>query len=432
MKTTEVSGDNLLTQQQNSVSGKVTNNFGEPLHGVTVLVQGTKLGTITDIDGNYVFINIPSDAVLQFSYIGMKTQTIEVGLQINIDVRMLIEDIDLEEVVAIGYGVLKKTDVTGALVSIDSDEITSRPVTNVIQAVQGKAAGIDVTSSERPGQFGNIYIRGVRSLTASNAPLFVVDGIPLVTNIIDEDQNVIIGGIDNLNNHDIESIDILKDASATAIYGSQGANGVILITTKKGKSGRMTLNYNSSITIETLQDDSKLMDAGTYIEWRRWAKYYSNPELYPRADEPTIENDYLIFLGSSDPAAWSNIAKGWSSGKWDPSKLTTTDWPSIVTRTAFTQEHTLSVSGGNNKMNRYVSFGYLNNIGTVQGQSYKRFTIRTNFDITPIGWFSLGGSINGSCSVNEYGQSTLGRNSLVNQNGLYGFSPYEFQLYASL
>ncbi len=415
----EVSEEDFLIKQEVSVNGIITDSKGEPLPGVTVVVKNTRRGTVSNVDGMYNLKDIPANAILQFSFVGMKSYETEVDSRSTINVTMEIGDIGLDEVVAIGYGVQKKSDITGALVSVDADEITSRLVTNVIQAVQGKAAGVDITSSERPGQLGNINIRGVRSLTASNAPLYVVDGIPLVTNLINEDQNVILGGIDNLSANDIESIDILKDASATAIYGSRGANGVILITTKKGKSGRMTLSYTSMLTVETLQDDSKIMNAGDYIEWRRWSKYYSNPSLYPRADEPTEENDYLIFLGSSDPVAWSNIEKGWADGKWDPSKLTTTDWTALVTRTGFTHEHTLSASGGNNKMNRYISFGYMDNKGTVKGQSYKRYVLNTSFDITPNDWFSLGGLINGSFSENEFGQSTVGRNNLVKQVGLY-------------
>jgi TonB-linked SusC/RagA family outer membrane protein len=405
--------------QQQRIRGEVSSASGESLPGVTVVVKGTGNGTITDSDGKFTLSGIKQGDVIIFSFVGMRTQEIPFTGQASLDIVMEEEAIGLEEVVAVGYGVQKKSDITGAMVSVDAEEITSRPVSNAIQAMQGKAAGVDITSSERPGQLGNINIRGVRSLTASNSPLYVVDGIPLVTNMIDEDQNVVLGGIDNLNTNDIESIDVLKDASATAIYGSRGANGVIIITTKKGKSGRMSLNYSSSLTVESLQDDSKLMDAGEYIQWRRWAYHYSNPAVYPRGDQPTEDNDYLIFLGSSDPSAWANIEKGWAGGTWDGSKVATTDWTSIVTRTGVTQEHTLSASGGNSKMNGYVSFGYLDNKGTVRGQSYKRYTGKASFDITPKEWFSLGGSINGSYSLNEYGQSTVGRNSMVDQGGLY-------------
>ena len=415
-------GNSLFTNQSKSISGKVSDSSGASLPGVTVVVKGTTRGTITDVDGTYLLPNVPGDAILQFSFVGMKMQELPVSGKSFIDVIMEEESIGLEEVVAIGYGVQKKSDVTGAMVSVGSDEIKSRPVTNAIQAMQGKAAGVDITSSERPGSIGSITIRGVRSLTASNTPLYVVDGIPLVTNVINADQNVILGGIDNLNTSDIESIDVLKDASATAIYGSRGANGVIIITTKKGKSGKLNLNYSGSVTLDNLKDDSQLMNAADYIEFRRWAKYYNNTAVYPRGDQPTEENDYAIFLGSSDPAAWANIEKGWAGGTWDGSKVATTNWTDMVTRTGLNHEHTLSASGGTDKMKGYVSFGYLDNKGTVKGQSYTRYTGKVSIDITPKKWFSFGGSINSSYSVNEYGQSTVGKNSLVNKGGLYDTS----------
>ncbi len=418
-KSSFINENGTQAQQQKTITGKVTDKSGSPMPGVTVVEVSTNNGTITDAEGNYTLSGVKTGNKISFRFVGMKTQEVVIQNQSTVNVLLEEETIGLEEVVAVGYGVQKKSDVTGAMVSVGADEITSRPVANAIQAMQGKAAGVDITSSERPGQLGQINIRGVRSLTASNSPLYVVDGIPLVTNVINEDQNVVLGGIDNLNTNDIESIDILKDASATAIYGSRGANGVILITTKKGKSGKLSLNYTGSVTAETLQDDSELFSAGEYIEWRRWSKYYANPAVFPRGDQPTKANDYLIFLGSGDPSAWANIEKGWASGTWDPSKVTTTNWTGIVTRTGITQEHTISASGGTNKMNGYVSFGYLDNKGTVRGQGYTRYTGKASFDVIPKEWFSIGGNINGSYSVNEYGQSTVGRNGLVNQGGLY-------------
>lgn len=406
-------------QQQKSVSGKVADSSGGSLPGVSVVVKGTTTGVITDMDGKYSLSNIAEKAVLQFSFVGMRMQEISVEGKTSINVVLEDETIGIEEVVAVGYGVQKKSDVTGASVKVSSEEIKSRPVSNAIQAMQGKAAGVDITSSERPGSLGNITIRGVRSLTASNSPLYVVDGIPLMTNIINKDQNVTLGGIDNLNTSDIESIDVLKDASATAIYGSRGANGVVIITTKKGKEGKLTLNYSSSFTTETLNEDSKLMNAGEYIEWRRWAKYYANPTAFPRGDQPNQANDYIIFLGSSDPSAWANIQKGWDGGTWDGSKVTTTDWTKIVTRKGTTQEHNISASGGGKNMNGYISFGYLDNKGTVKGQGYTRYTGKVSFDVHPKKWFSIDGNINGSYSVNEYGQSSIGTNNANPRSGLY-------------
>src|SRR5215469_15258213 len=229
--------------------------------------------------------------------------------------------------------------------------------------MQGKVAGVDVGSNERPGQLPTINIRGVRSLTASNTPLFVVDGIPLIS-----------GGIDNINPGDIETIDILKDASATAIYGSRGANGVVIITTKQGKNGKLTLGLNSSATLDNIVDDEKMMNAGDYITFRRWSYYYAGlnattgVSTYPRGDQPDIAHDKTYFAASADPSAWANIAKGWASGTWDGSKVSTTDWFGIVKQRSLTTDNLLSVSGGTDKVKAYASFGYLNNTGTTKGQ----------------------------------------------------------------
>jgi TonB-linked SusC/RagA family outer membrane protein len=360
----------------------------------------------------------------------MKLQEIVVGTQSSINVVMEAEAIGLEEVVAIGYGVQKKSDVTGATVSVSSDELNSRPVKNAVEAMQGKAAGIDISSNERPGTVGSISVRGVRSLAASNSPLYVVDGIPLVTGEISaagvSSNKVTLGGIDNLNPNDIESIDILKDASATAIYGSRGANGVVLITTKKGKAGKFTLNYDSSVTIENMHEYSPLFDAAGYIDYRRWAKY-NNGESTVRGDQPTPENDAVIFPG--DDTAMANIMKGWSGSTWDGSKVATTDWTGLVTRTGITTQNTLSASGGTDKMTAYGSFGYTDNTGVVKGQGYKRYNGKASVDITPTDWFSFGASMNTSYSVQEYGQSQAGNVSVSAQTGLYQ-SAYGIFVYA--
>jgi TonB-linked SusC/RagA family outer membrane protein len=353
----------------------------------------------------------------------MKTQEIEIGEKTTFSIVMEEDVFGIEEVVAIGYGVQKKSDVTGALVSVSSEELNSRPVKNAIEAMQGKAAGVDITSNERPGTIGSITIRGVRSLTASNSPLYVVDGIPLVTGEIETavttSNKVTLGGIDNLNPNDIESIDILKDASATAIYGSRGANGVVLISTKKGKTGKFTLNFDSSVTTEKIHEYATLFDAAGYIDYRRWAKYYeiTSAGTYARGDQPTKENDALIFTG--DDTAWANIEKGWAGGTWDGSKLTTTDWTGLVTRTGITTQNTLSASGGTDKMKAYGSFGHTDNKGVVKGQGYTRYNANVSIDITPVKWFSFGANLNSSYSIQEYGQSTAGNVAVSARSGLY-------------
>ena len=399
--------------QERTVTGTVSDNTGMPLPGVNVVVKGTNTGTSADFDGNYS-IATSSGETLVFTSIGYRMMEISVGEGSTYDVTLEEDSALLDEVVVIGYGTTKKSDVTGAIVSVSSEDINSRPVNNAIEAMQGKAAGVDISSNERPGSIGNITIRGVRSLSASNAPLYVLDGIPLIS-----------GGIDNINPTDIESIDILKDASATAIYGSRGANGVVIVTTKRGKTGRFTLNYNTAVTTQYLHEAAPNFNAGDYIEYRRWAKYYENSDTYPRGDQPTIANDEVIFTG--DDTAFNNILRGWQGGSWDGSKLINTDWTDFVTRTGYTTQHTLSASGGAEKMKAYGSFGFIDNTGSVIGQSYRRYNSTVSVDITPTDWFSFGGTLNGSYSTQEFGQSTSGNVGVSAQSGLYQSARNIFQ-----
>lgn len=396
---------------ENRITGTVTGANKEGLPGVSIVVKGSQQGTISDQQGKYALV-VPDDAaVLIFSYVGFLSQEIAVGTRSSIDVVLLADEKSLEEVVVVGYGTAKRSDVTGSIISVSEKELKSRPVNNALEAMQGKAAGVDITSNERPGEIGQVRIRGTRSLTASNDPLYVVDGIPLMST----------SGIESLNPQDIESVDILKDASATAIYGSRGANGVVLVTTKKGKAGKMTLNYAGTVTVENIQDFTTMMSAGEYLDWRRWAYYYADPNKYPRGDQPTQSNDNTIFLGANDPNAWRNIMKGWEGGTWDGSKVETTDWSGMVTQTAVTQTHTISLSGGNEKVKAFGSFGYLHNEGTMKGQDFTRYSSKINVDITPFKWFEMGASINASYSLQQFGQSTVGGGS-TGANNIYAAS----------
>ena len=288
-------------------------------------MTGTTIGVISGTDGKYS-IDVPTDAkTLTFSFIGMETQDIEIGTQTTINVTMLESAIGLEEVVVVGYGTQRKSDITGSVVSVSNEQITARPVNNIFQALQGKAAGVDITTSLRPGTLGSISIRGARSLTASNSPLYVVDGIPIMSN----------SGIETLNEQDIESIEILKDASATAIYGSRGANGVVLVTTKRGTDGQFQLNYSGSLTNEQMVWRSEYMDVAEFMEFSRWGAYYAsyNPTtgIYSRVpgNAPTLANDATINYFTAEPTAWQNIQKGWASGTWDPSQVETFDWMGV-------------------------------------------------------------------------------------------------------
>lgn len=396
--------------QNKVVKGTITDVSGLPIPGVNVVIKGTTTGVSTDIDGKYG-ISVSPGQVLVFSSTGSKTVEKTVG-QSSVENVVLLDDVSqLNEVVVVGYGTVKKSDVTGAVVSVSAEKLMTRPVNNALEALQGKAAGVDIRSSERPGTIGSVRIRGNRSLTATNAPLYVVDGVPLMSS----------SSIETLNPRDIASIDILKDASATAIYGSRGANGVIIVTTKQGKSGQFSLNYSGTMTTSDIVDRSPSMSASDFINFRRWAAYNLNSTTYAHPDSPTFANDKTIFDSALDgQTSRDNVLKGWESGTWDPSKVTDTNWTDFVTQTGITTEHVLSASGGSEKINSYGSFGYLDNVGTQKGQSYGRYTAKLSTNITPVDWFKMTASLNASWSEQDYGMSTLGGRSNSVPNAIYG------------
>lgn len=392
-----------------TVKGIVHGELNEPLAGVSVVIRNTSsnftTGTKTDSTGLFT-ANVPAGGPYRFTItiVGYQEQVLsgynlKAASTFTLDVSMKPVNSDLDQVIVIGYGSRKKSDISSAIVSIDAEEIRSRPVQNALQALQGKAAGVDITSNERPGEVGGILIRGVRSLSATNAPLYVVDGVPLN-----------FGGINAVNPNDIETLNILKDASATAIYGSRGANGVVLITTKRGKNGKISLDYVGTVTVEQLQDRTEMMNAAQYIEFRRNAyrrvKYLNAGAAanttYP--DVPTLTDDQRIF--GQEPFAWANVQRGWANGQWDPSLVATTDWTGMVQQTGVTQDHTISVSGGSQKVKTYASFGYLNQDGTQIGQDYTRYSAKFNIEINPVKWFTMGSTITASYGIQNFGFST--------------------------
>lgn len=400
----------FVVAQTKNVTGVVIDELGDPLIGVTVSIQGTTMGTITDLDGAFS-IQAKSGDVLVVTMIGYADQTVKVGSQTHVNITLSEDTQLLDEVVVVGYGVQKKSDITGSIASVSAKDLTTQPVNNAFEALQGKAAGVDITTSERPGTLGSIRIRGTRSITAEKGPLYVVDGIPLMSS----------SNIETLNPRDIESIDILKDASATAIYGSRGANGVIIVTTKQGKTGRFTLDYSGTLTVSNIVDRAKSMSASEFVDFRRWAAYNLDPKIYAHPNSPTMENDKLIFDSALDmQTSRDNVLLGWAGGNWDSSRMRNTDWTDFVTQTGFSHEHTLSASGGSEKMNAYGSFGYLKNEGTQKGQEYERYTFKLSTNIDPTPWFTLSGSMNVSWSKQDYGMSTLGGRSGSVPDAIYG------------
>lgn len=397
--------------QKHVVTGTVVDQNGEPMVAVTVMEKGTSNGTITNFDGVFS-LSVANNATLSVSFVGFKTQEISTTGKSNVRIVLREDNEQLDEIVVVGYGTMKKSDLTGAITRVGEKELQSRPVNNAFEALQGKAAGVDITTNERPGQIGSIRIRGERSLNGGNTPLYVVDGVPLMS----------ASGIETLNPRDIESIDILKDASATAIYGSRGANGVVIVTTKQGQSGKMAIDYTGTLTVSNIIDRSPSMSAADFIQFSRWAKHNADPSAYADPMKPTQAEDAALFgeTASLDPTFYNNVMNGWSGNTWDASKVKNTNWTDYVTQTALSQEHTLAVSGGTDKMKAYASFGYLNNKGTQKGQWYERYTGKVNVNIQPTKWFTLQASINGTWSEMDYGMSTFqGRSGSV-PDAIYG------------
>lgn len=409
-------------QAQPPVTGKVTSVEGEALAGVSVSIKGESTVTQTNSEGDYQ-INVSLGKTLVFHSIGYEEQEVEVtGTIVNVSLAETTSQLD--EVVVVGYNTVRKVDLTGAVASIGTKEIEQMPVQNAIQAMQGRLAGVDVTSNSRPGQIGSIRIRGNRSLLATNEPLYVVDGMPLAA-----------GGIDAINPHDIESIDVLKDASATAIYGSRGANGVVLVTTKGGKVGSARITYNFINSYERINELDEMFNAQEYAEYRR-NSYRSvstdNASLGYTTPYPNPVNDQRI-LGN-DPFAWESIAQGYTwvdkenlipqmrpttaaeQALWgvsevpmyDGSRIPTTNWADYVTQTGVTQDHSLNVTMGTEKIQGYFSGGYLNQEGTNKGQDYKRYNAKASVELKPNDWFTLGGSLTTAWSIQNYGYTGSG------------------------
>jgi TonB-dependent starch-binding outer membrane protein SusC len=325
----------LAVLQQRTVSGKVTDSSGQPLPGVTVVLKGTTQGTVTNADGNYSLTNIPDDAILVFSFVGMLTQEVEVGNKISIDVTMTVDAIGIEEVVAIGYGTMKKSDLTGSVSSVKSADLERVPVLSLDQAIQGRASGVYVSNNNaNPGGEVNIRIRGTNSIQGDNEPLYVIDGY-------------VGGNINTVNPSDIESIEILKDASSTAIYGARGANGVVIVTTKSGKQGKNLLNFDMFYGWQSVTKKLDLMGA----------------------------TDYANFINAIDVDRGNDLTyPNLSALEYD------TDWQDVILRTAPWQQYTISGSGGTNKLNYYVSGSYVNQQGIVKETGYERYNIRANID----------------------------------------------------
>lgn len=338
--------DTLIT-----VQGRITDaGTGDPLAGVTIKAGKENAGTVTDLSGNYR-INVSGNTLLSVSFIGYEAREIPVGERENIDIALTPAISELNQLVVVGYGVQQKKDLTGAINVISSDAIGNVPSANIIQAIQGQGAGIDIVKSggnSHPGAKPKIRIRGERSLEATNSPLIVVDGIPFD------------GDINDINPDDVASISVLKDASATAIYGSRGANGVLLLTMKQGKVGKAKVTYNAYSGFTRPYSDYPMMDAGQFTLLKKWARFNAFPGKYENIDDPKLLTD-----GFFDPQELEGIKTGRS-----------TDWQRLVYKTGFTTNHHLGVSGGTENTRYDISGGYYRETGIYEGQSFERYSLK--------------------------------------------------------
>lgn len=358
---------------QSQITGTVTDENGTPIPGVAVVVKGTETGTVTNFDGIYE-LSVPDDAVLVFSYIGFKTKEVSFDGQTQLDV-VLSEDISrLEEVVVIGYGAVKKRDLTGSVGSLGGEDIAATSIPDAAGALQGRLAGVNVVKNVgKPGAGFEINIRGLSSINNSNSPLYVIDGIPTGS------------GLTDLNPSDIEKIDILKDASATAIYGSRGANGVVIVTTKKGRKGKFTIQYDSYVGFRTPSHLPDMMKGDEYVRWRT--------DLFTNQGKSTDRSNTEFFT----PEEWDRIDRG-----------DYTDWIDLIMRDGLQTSNTVTVSGGDEHGTFALGIGQLKEEGTVPGEDFNRYNMRLNVNRNFGKKWQAGGNLYVTYSVqNEGSYETL-------------------------
>ncbi len=357
-------------QQDGTVKGKITDENGEPMIGVTVKIKGSKAAAVTDIDGNFAVSGRPGD-VIEVSYIGYVTKSVKAG-SAPLNISLEPEVTGLDDVVVIGYGTVKKRDLTGSVTTMKNEDIVAAPTSNVMEALQGKVAGLDITKTS--GEVGgdvNILLRGSRSIYGDNSPLFIIDGLP--------------GSYSDLNPNDIESVDVLKDASATAIYGSAGANGVIIITTKRGDAGKVKINFDAYYGWSGSPEYKHGMTG------QEWTDYFSEAYAYTNGSYPSNITD---LMGGNQ-----YYIDAYNAGQW-------IDWVDEASgNTATTQKYSLSVTGGTDKTKIYTSLVYDRNEGLLSNDKQDKYSLRLNLDQKLFDWATIGFTSNINYTNRDRGNS---------------------------
>jgi len=362
-----------MVQQPKTINGKVTDSSGIPLPGVTVVIQGTTQGTISGADGSYFLANVPADATLVFSFVGMRTQEIPVAGKTSINVMMDEETIGLEEVVAVGYGTQRKKDITGAVAIVDVQSMKSIPTGSAIKALQGQASGVNIISNGAPGSSSQIFIRGIGSF-GDTRPLVLVDGVE--------------SNLDNINSNEIESIQVLKDAGAASIYGVRGSNGVIIVTTKRGKAGTMSVSYDAYASVQMPFGGNPLNMANTEEYAKIWSVAFPSEGSFANGVP-----DYM-YRSPGSPAQWAfsgdpavdpskyNFDDGDANNNYIISKVSKpgTNWYQEIFDPALSQNHNVTVNGGTEKSRYLFSVNYLDENGALIKTFNKRYSARVNTD----------------------------------------------------
>lgn len=422
----------LITQDKKRISGKIVDSTGEPVIGANIVEKGTTNGTITDLDGNFT-LEVSPKSTLLVSYIGYAPQEVAVGNQLNIQIKLHEDTEMLDEVVVVGYGTQKKSDVTTAVASVSSENLKNRAAVNFGEAMAGQVPGVLIQQTNgAPGGEGlTIKVRGTGSITQSNDPLYVVDGYPMEG-----------GAFRLLNSSDIESIQVLKDASSTAIYGSRGANGVVIITTKKGQVGKPTVQLNAHVGFQQREKKIEMMNRDQYVQWfidgrnQAWldAKVISSdPDQSPHTiNDPNSRR--ALYSGASSQYM---IPDGTGSYKYnflDPTsvaQMPDNDWQDLLYRNALTQQYELSVNGGSENTRYTFSGSYTNQDGIVRNTDYERYNFRTNVSSKIVDRLNVGMSLmayyangteqaNGKDSPVMYALNLPPIYPLYNEDGTYG------------
>ncbi|WP_299212708.1 TonB-dependent receptor [uncultured Aquimarina sp.] len=371
-----------------TITGTVTASDGVPLPGVNVLVKNTRIGSLTDFDGNYS-IDAPDDArVLIFSYVGFKTKEVLINNRSVVNVTLVEEVNALEQIVVIGYGNKRKADLTGAVSTIQADNIAELPIISFEQSLSGQVSGVQLRQNGAPGGGPEVLVRGVASTGGNNAPLYVLDGVPL-GNVNNQRDNFILSAIDP---NSIESISILKDASSKAIYGSRGSNGVVIITTKKGKRGKPTITFGTSTGFQTIPDFEKpdVLNAEELRQFRiEWYedRLFGIGALGPREIR---ERDRLIALGDQGEG---------------------TDWFDEITRSAPLSDYSIGINGGSDNVRYNISTNYTNQDGTLINTNFKRYSLRANIDIDVTERLKFGVNLAPTQTIATGGRTDAGSNN---------------------